>query len=284
MNALVQQSTEWLEMRRSKIGASDAPVIMGVSPWMTPRKLWQEKLQMVEPRFQNRAMKYGIEKEEEARISFINQTGIDVSPDVLFHKELPFMMASLDGISTDKKHIVEIKCVSSIDHETAKAGIVPEKYYPQLQHQLEVCELETAFYFSYKNAQDFSLVKVVRDDKYIKKMISREREFWDCMNDFIEPALTEKDYVVKDDPVWSCTAEEWLDLVDRLRNLEGQEKELRAILISQAGSENCMGSGIQLSRIVKKGNVDYSAIPELKTVDLDKYRKKSIETWRLTAI
>ena len=45
MKELVQQSEEWLEFRRSRIGASDAPIIMGVSPWKTHYKLWVEKIQ-----------------------------------------------------------------------------------------------------------------------------------------------------------------------------------------------------------------------------------------------
>lgn len=38
-----QNTKEWLEWRSQGIGASDAPIIMGASPWKTPYKLWLEK-------------------------------------------------------------------------------------------------------------------------------------------------------------------------------------------------------------------------------------------------
>ena len=44
MSALIQQTDEWLEMRRNKIGASDAPIIMEVSPYKKPNQLMEDKL------------------------------------------------------------------------------------------------------------------------------------------------------------------------------------------------------------------------------------------------
>jgi predicted phage-related endonuclease len=41
-----QQTPEWLEFRKNKIGASDAPIIMETSPWKTPYQLWLEKLSL----------------------------------------------------------------------------------------------------------------------------------------------------------------------------------------------------------------------------------------------
>ena len=38
-----QGSKEWLALRNNKIGASDAPIIMGESSWTTPFQLWQIK-------------------------------------------------------------------------------------------------------------------------------------------------------------------------------------------------------------------------------------------------
>ncbi len=56
MSALIQHSNEWLELRKNKIGASDAPIIMKVSPWKTPYRLWEEKLGLTEC-VSNQAMK-----------------------------------------------------------------------------------------------------------------------------------------------------------------------------------------------------------------------------------
>ena len=40
---LTQNTPEWLEFRRKKIGASDAPIILEVSTWKTPYQLWLVK-------------------------------------------------------------------------------------------------------------------------------------------------------------------------------------------------------------------------------------------------
>lgn len=282
MSALLQQSDEWLALRRTKIGASDAPVIMGVSPWLTPFKLWQEKLELLPERKATWAMKQGIKGEDPARVAFINETGIIVSPDVVFHADNEFMMASLDGISVDRKHIVEIKRPGLADHDIACTGNVPEKYYPQIQHQLDCCGLDMAYYYSFFNETDTVLLQVYRDDKYIKRMVGMEKEFWGCINEFVSPKLSQRDYEQRDDDIWQYTAAEWLSTASQLKILEKREKELRELLISQSQNSNSIGSGVKVAKILRKGNIQYSAIPELSTVNLDQYRAPVIETWRIT--
>src|SRR5689334_6309347 len=142
MSALLQNTSEWLEMRRNKIGASDAPVIMGVSPWKTPFQLWEEKLGIGKEKETTASMRRGIDMEEEARQKFEELTGHIVFPKVMFHPDYEYLMASLDGIDMDHKVAVEIKCPGREDHECAMDGVVPEKYKPQLQHQLEVTGLD----------------------------------------------------------------------------------------------------------------------------------------------
>jgi putative phage-type endonuclease len=149
MNAeLTQNTPEWLEFRRKKIGASDAPIILEVSPWKTPYQLWLEKTSGSLPPSTVR-QKRGLELEELARQVFEKKTGMIMFPKVVLHPSLDWMMASLDGIDIDGQAIVEIKCPGQTDHDVAKTGKVPEKYIPQLQHQLAVTGVEIAYYFSF---------------------------------------------------------------------------------------------------------------------------------------
>ena len=98
MSALIQQSQEWLDYRKSKIGASDAPVIMGVSPWCTPYKLWMQKNDLIPDTYKSRAMSRGIAMEDTARAFFSLETGVLVEPSVVVHSDLDWMIASLDGL------------------------------------------------------------------------------------------------------------------------------------------------------------------------------------------
>ncbi len=289
MSALVQQSPEWLEMRRSKIGASDAAAIMGVSPWKTPYQLWEEKLGLRRNE-SNAAMKRGVEMEEEARRAFEMQTGIIVFPDVIFHSQNEWMMASLDGIDIERKTIVEIKCPGKVDHASAMDGIVPEKYFPQLQHQMEVTGLDKAFYFSY-TPKSQKLIEVGKDLVYTTKMIAKEQAFWRCVMDLEAPELIEQDYKIQDDDLWTETARKLLHarsqsapLKTQLAMLEQEEEELKKMLIFMSGNSNSKGAGIKLMRIMRKGSIDYKSIPELQNVDLEKYRKAPSEFHRISLI
>src|ERR1044072_559693 len=284
MTALIQQTPEWLEARRNKIGASDAPIIMEVSPWSTPYQLWETKMGIRPDKPKTKRMQDGLNNEEKARTKFEEITEIFVLPQVLVHPDYHWMMASLDGMDIEQKNIVEIKCPGKEDHFIAKSGEVPEKYYPQLQHQLEVSGLDMAYYFSYYEFEecgelkvDTALLECRRNTKYIKKMISQEEEFFKCMQDFTAPKLTDRDYEYKEDNVWQAAAIEWLENNKKLMDLEKRDKELRDMLISMAKGQNSLGAGVRVSKMVRKGNIDYGIIPELQGLDLDPYRKEPIE-------
>lgn len=180
-----QGSSDWLALRRNKITASDASVILDINPWQNKNQLLQEKLGLIEPRPINGAMRRGQLLEPKARDLYENMTGNLMIPDVKLHDN-EWMMASLDGISIDEKLILEIKCPNLKTHEMAISGEIPPYYFAQVQHQIYVCDVNCCHYFSY-NGGDGVLVVVYRDDEFIKKMIEKEKEFYNCMITFTEP-------------------------------------------------------------------------------------------------
>lgn len=272
---LNQGTAEWLSLRNNKIGASDAPIILGLSPWKTPYQLWQIKMGLVETP-QTQAMKRGIDLEPIARQKFIEIIGCDVFPIVALHDDISFMLASFDGVSENGKIVVEIKCPGREDHEKAMDGIIPEKYIPQLQHQMEIANVSSMFYFSYSE-RSYKMIEINKDNAYIKDMISKEKDFWDCMQNLEAPNLIDKDYIQREDEEWLMLAKEWIELC----RLEQKKEEVRMRLLEISGKSNTMGGGIKLSKIPRKGNVDYKSIPELQGINLDKYRKSMIETYRI---
>lgn len=186
MSTIVQGTDEWLKLRQDKIGASDAAIIMNMSPWKTPKALWEEKVGLRKPSESSWFMQRGIELEKDARELYISAQKIFVEPKVKFHPTIDWMIASLDGIDNEETTIVEIKCPGRKDHELAKEGKIPEKYYPQLQHQMVVCSLPEAHYFSY-DGQSGILLTIKRDDLFIERMMEEEERFWYCMRDFTPP-------------------------------------------------------------------------------------------------
>jgi putative phage-type endonuclease len=281
MHAYQQNTDEWLEMRRNKIGASDASVIMEASPWDTPYTLWERKVGIRPEKVLNRSMQRGNDLEECARQAYMRITKLNVFDLVVFHPKNVWMMASLDGIDIEGKNIVEIKCPGAEDHDLALHGFIPPKYYPQMQHQMEVTGLNSAHYFSFDGERGV-IVNVERNQSYIDRMVQKETEFYECMQSLEPPKLTDRDYVEKYDEVWTKTAQEWLSVQNELEDVKAREEELREMLVFQSSKTNTKGAGIKVSRMIRKGAVDYKLVPELQGVDLNQYRKPTTECWRIS--
>jgi putative phage-type endonuclease len=174
---LQQGTTAWLAWRRGGIGASDAPAIMGVSPWMDLETLWLDKTGQRAGGSSNHAMRRGQRLEPEARALYIRTTRVRVEPVCLEHGTHRWMRGSLDGISADGSVVLEVKCPGAADHGVALGGAVPEKYVPQLQHLLAVSDARVCHYWSYRDGAG-ALIEVTPDRGYISSLIERERDFW----------------------------------------------------------------------------------------------------------
>lgn len=269
---MLQGSSEWLDFRKNKIGASDAPVIMGVSPWKTPYQLWQEKVGF-KTCDSNSWMKRGLESEEEARHIYGKIRGEMYIPKVYVSKDYPWMIASMDGVNFMGDKAVEIKCPGEKDHVIAKKGEVPKHYYPQLQHQICVLKLKEIDYFSFDGYEN-CIVKVPRDDKYIEELVCEEKKFHTCLLSITEPELSERDYIHRTDDEWEKTASQWLAVMKLSESIRQQEKDLRQELILLSGGHNTQGSGVKLKLCHRTGAIDYNRIPELQNVNLEIHRKK----------
>lgn len=172
---LKQRSKQWLDYRKTKIMASDAPVIMGESPYKKIEDLLNEKIHSYEQNV-NPYMQRGIDLEPIALRSFEKETNNVMFPCVGEH-ENGWMAASFDGISLEEDLIVEIKCPGKKDHSLALKGKIPPKYMAQLQHQMYVASLSVVFYYSFDGETGVKL-EVNRDEKYIENMIEKEKNFW----------------------------------------------------------------------------------------------------------
>ena len=273
-----QGSKEWHDLRKTKITATDSCVIMGASPWKTKLQLYHEKISDTNTTYKNQYMQRGLELEPIARELFNIKTGWDMKPTILVKD---WAMASLDGRDASVGCIVEIKCPGEKDHALAIQGKIPPHYYPQIQHQIYVAQVQFAFYFSFDGV-DGVIVEVKRDDDYIANMVQEELKFLKCLQDKTPPEMSASDFVQRDDDDWKYCAEKWKIITKTIKELEKEEEELRKQLIYLSGETNTKGAGISLCQVQRNGNVDYSKIPELKGVDLEPYRKASINSWRIT--
>lgn len=256
-------------------------MIMGVSPWQTEFGLWQQKLLGTE-REKSQAMQRGIDLEASARVWFNQEMYATTVPDVKISSRRDWMLASADGWDEHKRILVEIKCPGKADHDIALKGEIPEKYIPQLQHQMEVYCVNSMFYVSY-DGYNGKIIEISRNDLYVKEMIDKELAFLECIECVIAPPMTDRDCQVRLDPDFVATAQEWAFLNGQLKDLEAKEDAARKRLIALANKENVHGAGVRVVRNFRKGAIQYDKIDAIKGVDLEPYRKPAIECWRITA-
>jgi putative phage-type endonuclease len=280
---LEQGSQEWLAWRKTVITATDCPAIMGTSPWTTEYKVWQRKLGLVEEQKSNDAMERGKILEPIIRKRFIKNFGLNMTPVVVESSDYSFLGASLDGISDCGTYILEIKTGGDSLHKMAKDGVIPPYYMDQMQHQLLVTGADKCFYQvgSADDSKDI-VIEVYPDAEFFNTYLPFARKFWRCLAFNEPPALKDSDYKdMSNEPDWKSFATEYRKLNEQIKDLEGVKENYRKEIIKLCGDQNCSGEGVKVMKIVTRGRVAYDEIPEIKDIDLDKYRKSSTTTWKI---
>ena len=131
--------------------------------------------------------------------------------------------------------------------------------------------------------EDACVVVVERNRAFIDQMMPKLHEFYKCMITFKPPELTAMDLTdMSNDEIWHETSKEWKEAYESLQEHIVKESELRAKLIGLANDKNCRGNGVIMKKHLRKGSIDYSAISEIKEINLEKYRKEPASYWSIT--
>lgn len=288
---LDQRSPQWHQWRRKHITASNIAAICGHHPYKTPLAVYEEMVTGKEP-FLNQAMQHGIDTEDEARQWAIFQSGIDFKPICATSEEIPWAAASIDGYCPLHNAILEIKCPSSRRvHLDSMAGTLPKYYVMQMQWQLFVTKATKCLFVSYyKEIGTFQksphavLHTLTPDFKLIDQMKAKAQDFW--KNHIVAqspPSAEAKDYDEEGSIRWQEIAQEtlfWINKKKELSDLLDQcsyEIDVRKTQLEKlAGPRSRVkGGGLLYNSYERRGEVDYSAIPQIAHIDLDKYRKPS---------
>lgn len=277
-----QGTKEWHDLRKTKIGASDSPVIMGVSPWKTAYELYLEKMMGTEQEI-SPSMARGTALEESARERFQDKTGILMMPQVVLSKEREWQMASLDGISFDGTSILEIKHAKKEVIAMAVQGELPDYYMIQIQHALDTTGAAKCYYVVSDGEKDV-WVEVFPNKELIQRIREANEKFYACMKSGEAPPLTEKDYVETKDKEFIDLMNDYYNVKTQLGILKDAEEKIREDLIGLCKGKNTQSCNGRITRSVCKGQIDYKAVPELIGIDLEPHRKPPCEKWRITVI
>jgi putative phage-type endonuclease len=138
---------EWLAFRRSRIGASDVPAILGLCPWRSPYRVWAEKSGLMPASDVTLAMRAGHALEQLVAEEFAAQVSMSVCDEgpytVYVHPIADWLVATPDRliVSVDEPDdigLLECKTSGGYRAEDWEGDEIPLDYQVQLLTQLMV--------------------------------------------------------------------------------------------------------------------------------------------------
>lgn len=188
--------TDWLAVRRTGIGGSDAAAAVGLNPYKSQLELWLEKtgrdadLLKPDPNDTTEPVYWGTLLEPIVAAAYTQKTGHRVRKvnAVLQHPTIPFMLANLDRevVGVPDVHILECKTAGEFGSRHWQDG-VPEYVQLQVQHQLAVTGKQAADVAVLLCGQALEVHRIKRDDDLIARLIPLEAQFWRYVETDIPP-------------------------------------------------------------------------------------------------
>jgi putative phage-type endonuclease len=153
-----QRTEEWFTERLGKVTASRISDVLAKIKTGEASARREYRMELVIDRLTGKrretycsaSMQWGIDHEEEARLSYAFVTDRDVQlVGFLNHPDIPMAGASPDGL-VDVDGIVEIKCPNTATHvEYILGGAIPKEYQDQMLWQMEVAKRKWCDFVSY---------------------------------------------------------------------------------------------------------------------------------------
>ncbi|MHB8437514.1 MAG: YqaJ viral recombinase family nuclease [Acidimicrobiales bacterium] len=181
---------DWLHARRSHLGASDSPAIMGKSGYASAWSVWAEKSgrvslddQMSEP------AQWGLLLEPVILDHLEQRRGLWLQRHRMYgSSEYPMMAASPDGVvfedepregrsSVAAEIVVEAKCIDAMAWRLY--GEEPlESWIIQVHHQMIVCETQRAIIAVLVGGNRFEEFEIERDERLCERIIAACKDMW----------------------------------------------------------------------------------------------------------
>lgn len=299
---LEQRSETWLAWRQAGITATESSVILGLNPYMTPWRLWCEKVGRAKPAdlSSNPLVRFGIEHEDEVRQMFEHKHLDVVMPACAEFDEDPIFRASFDGL-TSAMEPVEIKCPSETTiSDVRQRGLESDAcrlYRIQVQHQLMVSGAQHGWLvFFDRTTNDLIEFVIERDEDLIAEIRSKGREFFDrFLAKRKEPPKdpTRDIYVPKGDvdiARWNQFAADYAAAQKATDALQEQidaytviKNRCRDELTAMMGEFlHADFAGIAITKRMTRGTVNYRDFLQAKGIaesELEAFRGKGLESW-----
>ena len=194
MNSTLEMThQEWLEDRRKGIGGSDVATILGLNKYKSVYQLWLEKTDQIEvTSAQSEAAYWGNTLEEVVAEEFSKRTGKKVRRrnKVFEHSKYPFLRANIDRDIVGENAVLECKTANQFLANEWDEDEIPIQYICQVQHYMNVLNLDYVYFAVLIGGQKFVWKKMERDQELIDMITEKLVEFWiENVEKGIEPAI-----------------------------------------------------------------------------------------------
>lgn len=179
---------EWLRLRKSGIGGSDAGAICGVNPYSSAMKVFRDKTSEVVEELDNEAVRIGHDLEDYVAKRFMEATGFKVRKSNYMYRsvEHPFMIADVDRLVVGEDAGLECKTASAYSADKWEDGNIPLHYVMQCYHYMAVTGKRTWYIAAVILGRQFIYRKLEWDDELIYRLVEMENDFW---SDYVIPGV-----------------------------------------------------------------------------------------------
>lgn len=286
-----QRTPEWYAARKGRVTASNVGAILGLDPYRNADDVLRAMVREyhgAEREFTgNAATEWGTANEALAKAAFELEYGVTVEhASFVVHPEHDWLGASPDGIINGKT-LLEIKCPYGLRNEplpSFKPISEQPHYYAQMQVQMACTGAEICIFIQWTPAA-LSVEWVGFDEKWWAENFPALKCFH--MNYFAE--IDNPDHLKpKRKEVETVDAkrllQEYDDTLEIIDQATERKKELMARFVEMTGGQDGLICGRKLTKVVSQGSVSYAKVVKehCPDVDLEPYRGKASESWRLT--
>lgn len=173
-------NAEWLRLRKTGIGGSDAGAICGVNPYSSAMKVFRDKTSEKVEEQDSEAIRIGHDLEDYVARRFTEATGLKVRKSNFMYRSVkhPCMIADVDRLVIGEDAGLECKTASAYNADKWADGNIPLHYVMQCYHYMAVTGKRTWYIAAVILGREFTYRKLVWDDELIDRLITMEEDFW----------------------------------------------------------------------------------------------------------
>lgn len=181
-------NAEWLRLRKSGIGGSDAGAICGVNPYSSAMKVFQGKTSENVEEPDREAVRIGHDLEDYVASRFMEATGLKVRKSNFMYRsvEHPFMIADVDRMVVGEDAGLECKTASVYNADKWADGNIPLHYIMQCYHYMAVTGKRVWYIAAVILGREFTYRRLEWDDEPVNRLIDIENDFW---NNHVVPGI-----------------------------------------------------------------------------------------------